>query len=155
MSNEQTLEEFTTAYKTENPDATDEDIKTAWDEKQLEGLNLTDKITKMMDEYGEMLVKQMEARLATRIDEVVAATQDELVGAIRKGVGLEEDPVIHLSEVTSVVRKILLEKDGDGKQTGDDHGKGPAGVAPPDSGMPAFDLEARHKEMLMKQGRGA
>lgn len=174
MSEEKTLEEFTTAYKKTNPDATDEDIKVAWDAKQfavsykkdnpkatdkdikaawdaeqVKDLNLTEKITKMMDEYGTMLIKQMEVRLATRIDEIVAATQDELVGAIRKGVGLEEDPVVHLSEVTSVVRKMLLEKD-EGKKTGDGEGDGPGG---PETEEPRkFDLEKRFDEL--SKGRG-
>lgn len=174
MGEEKTLEEFTTAYKKTNPDATDEDIKivwdakqfavsykkdnpkatdkdikAAWDAKQVEGMNLTEKVTKMMDEYGTLLIKQMEARLQTRIDEIVKATQDELVGAIRKGVGLDEDPVIHLSEVTSVVRKMLLEKD-EGKQTTDTPGDGPGGVKPED--LRKFDLEKRFDEL--SKGRG-
>ena len=153
MSKEETLEEFTAAYKVKNPDATDEEIKAAYDAKQLEGMNLTDKITKMMDDYGVMLIKQMEARLATRIDEVVAATQDELVAAIRKGVGLDEDPVIHLSEVSAVVRKMLLEKDGgEGKRTPNDPGAGPGGVPPDDGNRPKFDLEKRYSDLQKNRG---
>jgi len=175
LSKEETLEEFATAHKKTNPDATDEDIKTlfdakqfalsykkdnpkatdedikaAWGAKQTEGMNLTDKITKVMDDYGSMLIKQMEARLQTRIDEIVKATQDELVGAIRKGVGLDEDPIVHLSEVTSVVRKLLLEKD-EGKITTDDGGEGPPGK-PAEGEVRKFDLDGRFNELT--KGRG-
>jgi len=148
LSKEETFEEFTATYKETNPDATDEDIKALWDAKQTEGLNLTEKVTKMMDEYGNMLIKQLEVRLTARVDELVKSTQDELVASIRKGVGLDKDPVVHLSEVTEVVRKMLLEKDGgDGKQTTDDKGKGPDGKPADDGGQPKFDLEKRFSEL--------
>jgi len=125
---EETLEEFTLTYKKENADATDEQIKAAWEASQLVGLNLSEKISKMMDDYGGMLIEQMEQRLQKRVDEVVEETQDELVAAIRKGVGLDDDPVIHLSEVSSVVRKILLEKEGgEGKKSTEETEKGPDG----------------------------
>jgi len=145
LSEEKTLEEFTTAHRETNPDATDEDIKALWDAEQVKDLNLTEKITKVMDDYGSMLIKQMEVRLATRIDEIVKATQDELVGAIRKGVGLDEDPVVHLSEVTSVVRKLLLEKD-EGKKTTDGDEAGPEGK-PVEGELPKFDLEKRFEDV--------
>jgi len=144
-----TLEEFTIAYKEENPDATDEDIKAAWDAAQVEGMNLTDKVITVMDDYGKMLMAQMKASLVKQMDEVVKATQDELVAAIRKGVGLEEDPVIHLSEVNALVRKMLLEKD-DGKKTTDDGGEGPPGK-PAEGELRKFDMDKRFDE-LMKGG---
>jgi len=144
LGDAKTLEIFTEEYKKTNPDATDEAIKAAWEVEQVKNLNLTEKITKTMDDYGEMLIKQMEVRLQKRIEEVVASTQDELVGAIRKGVGLEDDPVIHLSEVTSVVRKILLDGDG-GKKTLEKEGGGPPGDLP--ETKPLFDLEKRFKEL--------
>lgn len=149
MSKEETIEEFTAAYKEENPGASDEDIQAAYDAKQAEGLNLTEKVIKVMDDYGTMLMSQMKASLEKQMAEVVAATQDELVAAIRKGVGLDEDPVVHLSEVSSYVRKILLEKEaGDGKKTGDDAGAGPGGAQPlGDSKTPAFDIEKRFEEL--------
>ncbi len=128
MVNEKTLEEFTATYKETNPDATDEDIKAAYDESLLEGMNLTEKVVKVMDDYGAMLMTQMKATLQKQMDEVVKNTQDELVAAIRKGVGLDEDPVIHLSEVSSLVRKMLLEKEaGTGKKTGEETSAGPEG----------------------------
>ena len=150
MSEKETLEEFTIAYKEENPDATDEDITAAWEAKQVEGMNLTDKVITVMDDYGKMLMAQMKASLVKQMDEVVKATQDELVAAIRKGVGLEEDPVIHLSEVNALVRKMLLEKD-DGKKTTDDGGEGPPGK-PAEGEVRKFDLDGRFNELT--KGRG-
>ncbi len=141
-------EEFAVAYRKINPTATDKDVMLAWSVEQAGGLNLTDKISKVMDDYGVMLIGQMEVRLQKRIDEVVASTQDELVGAIRKGVGLDDDPVIHLSEVTSVVRKILLDQDA-GKKTLEKTGDGSPGDLPADK--PLFDLGKRFDEM--KKGR--
>ncbi len=138
------VEEFTVEYRKTNPKATDKDVMLAWSVEQAKDLNLTDKISKVMDDYGSMLITQMEVRLQKRIDEVIAATQDELVGAIRKGVGLDEDPVIHLSEVTSVVRKILLDQDS-GKKTLDKGGDGPPGAGP--INPRTFDIEKQYAEM--------
>ncbi len=127
MVNEKTLEEFTTTYKETHPKATDEEIKSAYDESLLEGMNLTDKVSKVMDDYGKMLITQMEARLQKKIDDVIKSTQDELVASIRKGVGLDDDPVIHLSEVSEVVRKMILKQSGDGKKTNEIEKGGPGG----------------------------
>lgn len=146
MNKEKTLEEFTTAFKVDNPKATDEEIKAAYDESLLEGMNLTEKVVAVMDDYGKMLMAQMKATLQKQMDEVVKSTQDELVAAIRKGVGLDEDPVVHLSEVTAVVRKMLLDADS-GKQTADDPGTGPGGEPAPDGDTRKFDLEKRFTEL--------
>ena len=141
--------QFALSYKKENPKATDKDIKVAWDESQIEGLNLTDKVVKVMDEYGKMLMAQMKASLVKQMDEVVKATQDELVAAIRKGVGLEEDPVIHLSEVNALVRKMLLEKD-EGKKTEDGEGGGPDGDESDDPRK--FDIAKSFNELTNNRG---
>ncbi len=127
MVNEKTLEEFTTTYKETHSEATDEEIKTAYDESLLADMNLTDKVSKVMDDYGTMLIQQMEVRLQKRVDEVIKSTQDELVASIRKGVGLDDDPVIHLSEVSEVVRKMILKQSGDGKKTIEIEKGGPEG----------------------------
>ena len=142
---EETIETFSANYKVKHPEATDADIKKAWDERPK---NLTEKIVAVMNDYGETLIKQMEARLMTRVDEVVKATQDELVGAIRKGVGLDEDPVIHLSEVTAVVRKILLDAQTPGKKTGEVAEKREADTG----GVPKIDVAKEFEEM--KKARG-
>ena len=147
MSDKKTLEEFTTAYKEENPDATDDVITTAFEAYQLEGLNLTDKVIQVMDDYGKMLMEQMKATLQKQMDSVIKSTQDELVAAIRKGVGLEEDPVIHLSEVSGLVRKMLLEKEaGAGKITTDNPGAGPDGSEKPVEKL--FDLDKSFNEAM-------
>lgn len=140
VNEKKTLEEFTATYKETNPDATDEDIKAAYDASLLEGMNLTEKVVQVMDDYGKMLMTQMKATLEKQMAEVVKSTQDELVTAIRKGVGLDDDPVIHLSEVNSLVRKMLLEKEGgDGKKTGEGKDKGPGGNAD-DPAAPVIDV---------------
>ena len=143
MVNEKTLEEFTATYKETNPEASDEDIKAAYDASLLEGMNLTDKVSKVMDDYGKMLIKQMEARLQAKIDDVIKSTQDELVASIRKGVGLDDDPVVHLSEGSAVVRKMILEKDGgDGKKTAELEKGGPDGHGQPEPVEKFIDGEA-------------
>lgn len=144
MSDEKALEEFATTYKETNPDATDEDIKALWDAKQTADMNLTEKVIKVMDDYGDMLTNQIEVKLLARMDEVVKEVQDELVSAIRKGVGLDDDPVIHLSEVQGLVRKMLLEKDS-GKKTADDDGAGPE--PKPADDVRKFDMDKRFSEL--------
>ncbi len=143
------LSQFAVAHRKTNPKATDNDIKLAWGIEQSKDLNLTEKITRVMDDYGTMLINQTEAKLQKKIDEVVAATQDELVSAIRKGVGLTDDPVIHLSEVQEVVRKMFLDQDL-GKKTTDVGGDGQPGGETVDPR--AFDIEKQYAELTKSRG---
>jgi len=76
-----------------------------------------DRVVGIMKEYGETLADQVKQDIKTEMEQVVKETKDELVGSIRKGLGLEKDPVIHLSEVEKVVRKIVLNEKPHGKRT--------------------------------------
>jgi len=79
--------------------------------------NLTEQIAAVMKEYGKTLAEQIKTDIREEMDKVVAETKNEAVEAIRKGLGLAKDPVIHLSEIEGIVRKIVLEKAEPGKRT--------------------------------------
>jgi hypothetical protein len=78
---------------------------------------LRNQILGIMKEYGETLADEVKRDIKTEMDKVVKNTKDELVGSIRKGLGLEKDPVVHLSDVEGLVRKIVLDGSEHGKRS--------------------------------------
>jgi len=78
---------------------------------------LRNQILGVMKEYGEKLADEVKLDIRTEMDKVVKNTKAELVSDIRKGLGLTKDPVIHLSEVEGLVRKIVLNDSEHGKRS--------------------------------------
>lgn len=78
---------------------------------------LRNRILAVMKEYGDTLADGIKQDIQDRMDKVVQETRDEMVESLRKGLGLEKDPVVHLSEVEGMVRKIVLDEKPHGKRT--------------------------------------
>jgi len=75
---------------------------------------------KMIAVFQEAMAQELvkfRAELKTSIDKIVKEQQDEAVKALKEGLGLEKDPVIHTSEIPGMIRKILLETLPSGKRT--------------------------------------
>jgi hypothetical protein len=79
--------------------------------------NLTEQILAVMKEYGKAISEQVKHEIMVEMDKVVKETRVEAVNAIKKGLGLEKDPVIHLSEIEGIVRKVVLDNTDPGKRT--------------------------------------
>lgn len=118
---EETLDECIARVKAENPEISDEDARAkCTSQPPAEGeaeKGLRDQILSVMKEYGDTIATQVKKEIETKMQEVVKQTRDEMVKSIRKGLGLEKDPVVHLSDVEKVVREIVLDKSPHGKRT--------------------------------------
>lgn len=86
-------------------------------EDSTEEKALGDKLIQVMKEYTDASIQKAKENTEKRLAEVQKETEQELIDSIRKGLGLQKDPVVHLSEVEGLVRKILLEKSPHGKRT--------------------------------------
>lgn len=76
-----------------------------------------DKMVAVFEESMEKKFAIFEKKLEERLSVITKEKEDEAVTALRKGLGLTKDPVIHLSEMEGMVRKILLDKEPHGKRT--------------------------------------
>ena len=117
---EETLEQCMARVKAEHPEMSDEDARAQCTQKPTEEAaekNLQTQIIGVMKEYGKTLAEQIKTDIRTEMDKVIQETKDEMVNGIRKGLGLEKDPVLHLSEIEGVVRKIVLDDKPHGKRT--------------------------------------
>jgi len=113
--------------KEENPEMTDEAARgqcTAQPAPEAEKA-LGDKLIAVMKEYTDHAIEEAKANTAKRIEAVKNETENELIDSIRKGLGLNKDPVVHLSEVEGLVRKIVLGEKPHGKRTETDIGEKP------------------------------
>ena len=86
---------------------------------------LGDKLIAVMKEYTDASIAKAKMNTEKRLAEVQEETEKELIESIRKGLGLQKDPVVHLSEVEGMVRKILLDKEPHGKRTITETGEKP------------------------------
>jgi hypothetical protein len=136
-----TQEEFTAHMKSLFPSASDADILAAWERHSSK--SLTERIVETMNDYGENLVLGLQSEFQATLKEQMATQQDAMVEGIRKGLGLESDPTIHLKELDVIVRDLVLKYAGPAKKGGkDDDDDLPPGtkVVKED---PQFDFAAR------------
>ena len=85
-------------------------------------------------------VDAMEKRFDGKIEKSLSAKEIEMERALRKGFGLESDPVIHMSDLIAYGRKGALEKADTGKRTPAKEGeKGPEGTVATDSISKMFE----------------
>jgi len=76
-----------------------------------------DRIMAVFNEAIDKRMKDFWTEVEKRMDEAIKKVQAEAVQGLRKGLGVSEDPVIHLSELPELVRKIALEAQPPGKRT--------------------------------------
>ncbi len=108
-------------------------------EISVETVGLEQRIEKAVNEYVEKKIEsrfsQLEKHLDERTDAIMKAKEIEVEQALRKGFGLENDPVIHQSDLISAIRKAQLETAESAKKTPAPDAltksTGPDGNAPP------------------------
>jgi len=119
---EETMEQCIARHKAANADLTDEAARAQCEEEckpeepEAEKA-LGEKLIAVMKEYTDEAISKAKVNTLKRIEEVKKQTEDELIESVRKGLGLSHDPVVHLSEVEGLVRKILLDKTPHAKRT--------------------------------------
>ena len=82
------------------------------DEKTLE-----QRIFGVMEDVMTKKLGEMEKRMDEKIETILKAKEIEVEKALRKGFGLEQDPVVHMSDLIEHGRKLALEKADTGKRT--------------------------------------
>jgi len=118
---EETVEECVARVKSENEGISDEDARAKCTkeppaESEAEK-GLKTQILGVMKEYGDKLAVDIKKDIEEKMKQVVEETRDEMVQGIRKGLGLEHDPTVRLSEVEGIVRKMVLEGSEHGKRS--------------------------------------
>jgi len=100
-----------------------------------ESLTLYDRVVKAIKDSEENQLSRVhqqlderDKRLDTKILETIAERDVQVEQAVRKGLGADMDPAIHMSDLHGYVRKFLLEKADTDKRTPAKEGeKGPEG----------------------------
>jgi len=131
MSTEQTKDPKTETAPTEK-EAKIEDAAPLID--RIMGV-MSDVMTKKLDDF--------EKKIDGKIETILKSKEVEIEQALRKGFGLEQDPVVHMSDMITYGRKMALEKADTGKRTPAKEGdKGPEGTVATDPISKMFN-EAR------------
>lgn len=79
--------------------------------------NLTQRIESVIKDVLESKLKALEANIDKKIEDILKAKEVEVEQALRKGLGVESDPVIHQSDLISAIRKASLEASESQKKT--------------------------------------
>jgi len=72
-------------------------------------LNLEQRIMKVMQDVFDVKIKALETKIDSKIDELLKTKEVEMEQALRKGFGLENDPVIHQSDLIAALRKATVD----------------------------------------------
>jgi hypothetical protein len=116
---EETLAQCMARVKTEHPEMTDDAARAQCTQTPATDAEkgFMDKMMAVFDEAMEKRMSTFWKQVETKMDEAITKVQDDAVQGLRKGLGINDDPVIHLSEMEGMVRKILLEEKPHGKRT--------------------------------------
>lgn len=94
---------------------------------------LTERIMGVVEEVMMAKLDAFEKKIDGKIDVLLKSKEVEIEQALRKGFGLEQDPVVHMSDLIAYGRKAALEKADTGKRTPAPEGApGPEGNVKPD-----------------------
>ena len=100
-------------------------------EKATTDLNLTQRIESVIKDVLDQKLKALELAMDKKIVDILKAKEIEMESALRKGFGLEADPVVHQSDLIVLLRKAGLENAESQKRTPAPTEKaGPEGAAP-------------------------
>jgi hypothetical protein len=89
---------------TETPKVPDVAVKA-----EADAMNLTQRIESVIKDVLDAKLKALELNMDKKIDAILKSKEVEMEQALRKGFGLEQDPVIHQSDLISAIRKAQLE----------------------------------------------
>jgi len=84
---------------------------------EADAMNLTKRIESVIHDVLDAKLKALELAMDGKIDAILKAKEVEMEQALRKGFGLDQDPVIHQSDLISAIRKAKLETAESGKKT--------------------------------------
>lgn len=120
----ETVEQCIARLKAADPNLTDEAARAKCTPKPSETESATEeqkgfigKLTAVFEEAMEKKLDTFMKRIDDRMNQIAKQKEDEAVEALRKGLGISKDPVVHLSEIEGMVRKIMLEEKPHGKRT--------------------------------------
>ena len=137
----QTRPEFVAKMKGMFPEATDAEISAAWDKHSSQ--TLTERMIATVNDYGAQLVDGMQKEFRANIDKQLALQNQAMVDGIRKGLGLDDNPAIHLKDMDAIVRDLVLKyTPAAGKQNKDNEPDQP-GEDGKDNPLDKFDFAAR------------
>jgi len=140
-----TKEAFDAFMKARHPDIPTADLEKAW--AVHANKDLTSRIVDTMNVYGETLVKDMQERFAEMVQLKVKEQEQAIVQGIMEGLGIDTNPVAKISDVETIVRKIMVENGVAGrKSAGGGGGASPEGDDDDDTeekSFAPFDFKAR------------
>ena len=93
----------------ENPPKVNDDRIPIEEVEQKTITNMKDAIVTQMNEYGEKIVKDLQKEFDKQVGEIMAKQEAELIKGIREGLGLDDNPVVHLKDLQAIVRDMVLE----------------------------------------------
>ncbi len=115
-------------------------------EKATKDMNLTERLESVIKDVLDLKLAALEKAMDKKIEDILQSKEVEMEQALRKGFGLDNDPVIHQSDLVAAIRKAALDNAESAKRTPAPKEKaGPDGNTPKDS----FDaaIEKKFKEM--------
>lgn len=95
----------------------EEKSKTVIETVEKGNLNLEQRIMGVMKDVIDTKILALEKALDEKIDNILKSKEIEMEQALRKGFGLEQDPVIHKSDLIAALRKASLEQSEPAKKT--------------------------------------
>ena len=96
----------------------------------VESIPLTKRIERVVQAYFTELEKRLDKKFEDKMAQLVKQKENEMEDALRKSFGLDEDPVVHASDLQKFVRKMQVETAQPGKKTpGSPGATGPEGNA--------------------------
>ena len=82
-----------------------------------DGESLLDRVMNVLEDVMKAKMADFEKKVDDKIDTILKSKEIEVEHALRKGFGVENDPVIHMSDLVAYGRKSALETAETGKRT--------------------------------------
>jgi len=108
--------------------------------------NLTQRIEGVIKDVFSLKIAALEKRMDEKIEELLKGKEVEMEQALRKGFGLDNDPVIHQSDLVAAIRKAALDNADPSKKT-----PAPKEKAGPDGNAPQKDSFDAAVEKAIKE----
>ena len=107
--------------------------------------NLTQRIENVIKDVFSLKIAALETRMDQKIEELLKGKEVEMEQALRKGFGLDTDPVIHQSDLVAAIRKAALENADPTKRT-----PAPTKKAGPDGNKTAHPFDAAVEKAIKR-----
>lgn len=152
---EETMEQCVARHMAADENLTEEQAHAICEEERkppapAEEKAFMDKLMAVFDEAIDLKMQKFWTEVNKRINDAIEKVQDQAVEALRKGMGVSKDPVIHLSELPGLVRKMQLEQQPHGKKTETVTKDKPTEGEPTEKTIPK--AEDRFKDLIKDKG---